>query len=269
MKLQMNDGREIPALGYGTWRVTNEQSEACVIDALSVGYRHIDTARIYENEVGVGSGIAHSGIDREEIFLTTKLWTDGQEDPETALAQSLKRLKLDYVDLYLIHWPVPARNLYPRVWEKLIQLREKGMTLSIGVSNFHPEYLDALKSSGVVPAVNQVELHPGFANRAVADYNTEAGILTECYCPLGRGQYLSDSLLTDIASRLGATTAQVILAWHLAKGYVPLPKSGTPARIQENFEAQQLTLTEEDVAEIDGISQSPKICADPANFTGL
>ena len=269
MSYVMNDGHEIPAMGYGTWRVRDGESEALVIEALAVGYRHIDTAAIYENEVGVGKGIARAGIDREEIFVTTKLWSSDHDNPEGALAISLKKLRLEYVDLYLIHWPVPARNLFPRVWDTFIKLRDKGMATSIGVSNFNPDHLDALASSGVVPAVNQVEVHPEFANQEVVRANAERGLLTECYSPLGRGHYLTDPTLAEIASHLGATSAQVVLAWHLAKGFLPLPKTVTPARMQENFEAQKLSLSQDDIAAIDSLHQGPKICGDPLTFDGL
>lgn len=264
----MNDGYEIPSVGYGTWRVSDAESEALVIEALNLGYRHIDTAMIYENETGVGNGIANSGVDRDEIFVTTKLWTTDQADPEAALATSLRKLRLDHVDLYLIHWPAPALDLYPKAWETLIKLREKGMTTSIGVSNFTPEHLDAIKASGVVPAVNQIEVHPNFPNTRSTEANEAQDILTECYCPLGRGHYFSDPILAEISETHGASPAQVVLAWHLAKGYVPLPKSSTPSRIKENLDAQDIELSQEDVTAIDLITRGNKICADPALFNG-
>jgi len=266
---EMNDGHKIPALGYGTWRVSNQDAETFVIKALEVGYRHIDTAMIYENEVGVGRAIAQSGIDREEIFVTTKLWPADQGNPEAGLATSLKKLGLDYVDLYLIHWPAPAYNLYVKAWDGLIALRDKGLATSIGVSNFHPEYLQALAPTGVVPAVNQVELHPAYANTRASEANAALGILTECYSPLGKGRDLDDSSIRSIATRQGATPAQVVLAWHLAKGYIPLPKSVTESRIHENFESEAVVLSADDVAAIDAVPQLPKLSGEPATFTGF
>jgi 2,5-diketo-D-gluconate reductase A len=264
----MNDGYEIPSIGYGTWMVPDAESEALVREALEAGYRHIDTAMIYENEVGVGKGIARSGLPREEIFVTTKLWITDMNDPQGALTTSLRKLQLDYVDLYLIHWPAPKVNLYAKAWDALIELREKGLVRSIGVSNFNPEHLDALKGSGVTPCINQVEAHPSFPNTEVITANTAQGILTECYCPLGRGKYLTSPVLSGIASHLDATEAQVVLAWHLSKGYIPLPKSATPARIKENLDVQKIELADEDIAAIDSLATGRKICADPADFNG-
>jgi 2,5-diketo-D-gluconate reductase A len=265
----MNDGYEIPAIGYGTWKVADSEAESLVLEALSAGYRHIDTATIYENEVGVGQGIKKSGLDREEIFVTTKLWTDDMGDPESALSTSLKKLGLDYVDLYLIHWPAPALGLYQQAWDGLISLRDKGMAKSIGVSNFNPDHLQAIAASGVVPAGNQVELHPGFPNTAVAQANTDQGTLTESYAPLGRGHYLNDPALTEIAVRLEATPAQVLLAWHLANGYIPLPKSSTPTRIEENLKSENLELSCGDLVAIDALATGTKICAEPQDFNGF
>ena len=264
----LNDGHQIPAIGYGTWRVRDEESEALVIEALALGYRHIDTAMIYKNEDGVGKGIANSGINREDIFVTTKLWITDQADPEAALATSLRKLKLDYVDLYLIHWPAPSLNIYPSSWDGLIRLRDKGLAKSIGVSNFNPNHLEALKPSGVVPAVNQIEIHPSHQNTGVAEVNTAMGIRTECYCPLGRGHYFDDPTLTEIAATLGATPAQIILAWHMSKGYIPLPKTVTPSRLKENLQAVDLHLPPDAQSAIDQIPQAPKICGDPDDFAG-
>ena len=262
----MNDGREIPQLGYGTWLVSDEGAESLVAEAISAGYRHVDTASMYGNETGVGKGIRASGIDRAELFVTTKLWNTEQSDPEAALGNSLRKLGLDYVDLYLIHWPAPRQNLYAKAWEKLIKLRDKGMAASIGVSNFYPECLDALLLSGVVPAVNQIEVHPSFADRAIVEANAARGILTECYSPLGRAGDLAEPVLGKIAARLGASPAQVVIAWHLAKGFVAIPKSAAPARIRENLQAQAIRLTDEDIAAIDSLDRGNRISADPVQM---
>ncbi|MCL1906586.1 MAG: aldo/keto reductase [Propionibacteriaceae bacterium] len=265
----MNDGYEIPSMGYGTWRVSDVEAEALVIQAIEVGYRHIDTATIYENEVGVGKGLKSCGLDRDDIFVTTKTWTDDLHDPEAALATSLMKLNLDYVDLYLIHWPAPGLGLYQKAWDTLITLRNKGLTKSIGVSNFNPDHLQAIAGSGVVPAINQVELHPGFPNTAVAQANTDQGTLTESYAPLGRGHYLDDPALNEIAVRLEATPAQVVLAWHLANGFIPLPKSANPVRIKENLDAEKLELSCGDLVAIDALATGTKICAEPQDFNGF
>jgi len=259
----MNDGHTIPSLGYGTWLVNDSQGESLVADAISMGYRGVDTASMYGNETGVGKGIRASGIDRTEIFITTKMWTTEQSDPETALKNSLSRLGLDYVDLYLIHWPSPKQNLYVQAWDRLIKLRDKELAMSIGVSNFAPEHLDALKPSGVRPAVNQIEVHPTFPNRSFVEANAQRGILTECYSPLGRAGDLAEPALIDIAERRGTTPAQVVLAWHLAKGYVAIPKSASPIRMRENLAAQTIHLTDGDIAAIDSLDCGNHIGSDP------
>ena len=264
----MNDGRSIPALGYGTWRVVDGEAASLVADAIAAGYRHIDTAALYDNEVGVGKGIAQAGLDRDELFVTTKLWHNEHKDPAAGLATSLRKLGLDWVDLYLIHWPVPSLNLFVRAWEGLIELREQGLARSIGVSNFLPEHLDALVGTGVVPCINQVEVHPSFTNLVVVEGNTQRGVRTESYRPLGGGRDLADPVLTGIASELGATPSQVVLAWHLAKGYVAIPKSADPVRRRENLAAQNIQLSLAEVAAIDALDRDNRQCADPAEFAG-
>lgn len=265
--LTMNDSHTIPALGYGTWRISDKDSPPLVLEALAAGYRHIDTAALYDNEAGVGRGIRDSGLHRSEVFVTTKLWNTDHADPRSALSRSLDKLGLDHVDLYLIHWPVPAQNRFVHAWDKLIELREEGLATSIGVSNFLPEHVAALAPTGVVPAVNQIELHPSFANRASEADNTERGILTECYAPLGRTRDFAGTV-ADIAARRGATPAQVVIAWHLAHGRVLIPKSATPARIRENYAGGATTLTEADVAAIDKLDAGNRICGHPATFSG-
>jgi 2,5-diketo-D-gluconate reductase A len=264
--LTLNDSHTIPQLGYGTWRINDEQAAPLVKTAIEVGYRHIDTAAIYANEAGVGQGIRHSGVDREDLFITTKLWNTDHDDPAKALRLSLDKLGLDYVDLYLIHWPVPAQKLYASAWRTLIDLRDQGLAKSIGVSNFYAEVLDDLTDSGVVPAVNQVEIHPTFANRAIIETDTARGIVTESWSPLGRSEDLDNPIIEMIAARLGATPAQVVIAWHLAKTLVVIPKTVTPDRMRQNFEALDLELTDSDLAAIDALDRGNRQGGDPHNF---
>jgi 2,5-diketo-D-gluconate reductase A len=261
--LTLNDGRSIPQLGFGTWKITDEDSAPLVKKAIETGYRHIDTAAIYGNEAGVGLGLRQSGVDREELFVTTKLWNDDHGDPAAALRTSLDKLGLEYVDLYLIHWPVPEQNLYASAWKTLVTLREQGLAKSIGVSNFYAETLDDLQDSGVVPAVNQVEIHPTFANRATIEANTARGIVTESWSPLGRAVDLDIPILELIAARVGASVAQVILAWHLAKNFVVIPKTVSPARMRENLETLDLVLTDSDLAAIDALDRGNRTGSDP------
>ena len=264
--LTLNDRQVIPQLGYGTWRVADEQAASLVKTAIEVGYRHIDTAAIYGNEAGVGEGIRQSGVARQDLFITTKLWNTDQDDPVAAFHSSLDKLGLEYVDLYLIHWPVPAQKLYAAAWETLIDLRTQGLAKSIGVSNFYAEVLDDLVDSGVVPAVNQVEIHPTFANRSTVDTNTSRGIVTESWSPLGRSEDLDNPVIELIAAKFDATPAQVVIAWHLAKNFVVIPKTVTAARMRENFEALDLELTDSDIAAIDALDRGNRQGGDPHTF---
>lgn len=246
--LTMNDDHTIPQLGFGTWQVEPDVAQASVATALETGYRHIDTAAIYGNEEGVGRALAESGLERQEIFLTTKLWNEdqGYDSALKALDQSLERLGTDYVDLYLIHWPCPANGLYRDSWDALVQLRNSGRARSIGVSNFPAPLLEELVGSGVTPAVNQIELHPYFPQVELRAANASHGVLTEAWSPLGQGgEVLTDSTVTQIAEEVGATPAQTVLAWHLAIGNIVFPKSVTPERIRENWGALQVSLDEE------------------------
>lgn len=267
-ELTMNDGRTIPALGYGTYKVTGRPASALVAQAIELGYRHVDTAAFYGNESAVGRGIAQAAVARSDIFVTTKLWPGDQADPARALATSLKKLGLDYVDLYLMHWPAPARGLYVSAWAKLAELRSAGLAKSIGVSNFLPEHLAALEPTGVVPAVNQIEIHPSYRNDTSVAANTARGIVTEAYMPLGRAEDLSDPVIAGMADRLGVTPAQVILAWLLAKDYVVIPKTTHPERMRANLAAADLTLTTADLAAMDDRPQGRKLSSDPARFNG-
>lgn len=254
--LRMNDGHSIPQLGYGVWQVPDAEAEPAVAEALRAGYRHIDTARIYENERGVGRAIRASGIPRGEIFVTTKLWNSdqGRERTLAAFEASLSRLDLPYVDLYLIHWPAPKKDLYVETWKAMLEIKASGRARSVGVSNFAPEHLARIvKETGVAPPINQIELHPRFAQQEHRAAHAAYGVLTESWSPLGQGKILEDPTLTAIGAKYGKSSAQVILRWHLQHGFVVIPKSVTPARIRENFLVFDFTLSAADMSEIDAL----------------
>lgn len=260
----------MPALGFGVWRVEDDAAQTAVAEALRVGYRSIDTAQMYQNEAGVGRAIAGSGIDRSEIFLTTKIdnKAHGFEDAQRALHASLERLGTDYVDLFLIHWPLPVLDRYVDTWRGFIALQEAGLARSIGVSNFTIEYLARLvDETDVTPAVNQIELHPYFQQRELREVHAQRGIVTESWSPLGQGgELLADPVIGEIAAAHGASPAQVVIAWHLAIDNVVIPKSVTPSRIAENFAAADLTLTDDEVAAIDGLDRGGRIGPDPVTI---
>lgn len=252
--LTLNDGKKIPQLGFGVYKTPNDEVEAAIECAFEAGYRHIDTAKLYGNEEGVGRAVRNSGLERSSVFVTTKVWNDdhGREKTRRAFEESLERLGLDYVDLYLIHWPMPMNGLAVDTWEELIRLREEGLATSIGVANFPAQRIDELtEATGVVPVLNQIELNPYFAQNDLREANRERGILSQAWAPLHRGKGLFDEpIIREIAERLEATPAQVVLAWHLALGTIAIPKSVTPSRIRENFDALNVRLTPEDLAAI-------------------
>ncbi|MCT2020194.1 aldo/keto reductase [Kocuria marina] len=268
--LQLNDGHSIPQLGFGVWQVESDVAEDVVAKALQVGFRHIDTAEIYGNEEGVGRAIVKSGIPREQLFVTTKLWNDnqGHDSALQAIDASLERLGLDYVDLYLIHWSQPEKGKYLETWKAFQEIKDSGKARSIGVSNFTEKALQDVVDTGVVPAVHQIELHPSFNQQHMREMDARNGILTEAWSPLGQGkEELQDETIGRIAEAHGATPAQVIIAWHLALGNVVFPKSVTPQRIQENWDAQQVTLTAEEIEEINGLTREDgRLGSDPADF---
>ena len=258
--LEIRGAAPIPQLGYGVFKVDPDIATDVTAQALAAGYRHIDTAKIYGNEEGVGRAIAESGIPREELFVTTKLWDDAHafDDAIAACEASLERLGLDYVDLYLIHWAVPSQGQHVEAWKALIALQERGLVRAIGVSNFPAQQLaEVIEDTGVVPAIHQIELHPYFQQRELRGIHEEKGILTESWGPLGQGKsdLLENPAVTAIAEAHGASPAQVVLAWHLAHGIVTIPKSVTPSRIVENLAAVELTLSAEEVAAIDALDR--------------
>jgi diketogulonate reductase-like aldo/keto reductase len=267
--LEMNDGHRIPQLGFGVFKVDPDRTADIVAHALQVGYRSIDTATLYDNEDGVGAAIAESRIAREKLFVTTKVWNDDQGHDATlrAFERSLRRLGLEYVDLYLIHWPVPAQDRYVETWQALTELKADGRARSIGVSNFQIEHLRrVIAETGVTPAVNQIELHPHLQQAQLRRFHDETGILTEAWSPLGRGRALDDSVVNDIARRHERTAAQVVLRWHLQLGNVVIPKSATPARVEENFAVFDFELSAAEMEAMAGLEAASRIGPDPDRF---
>lgn len=270
--IALNDGHHIPQLGFGVFKVDPDETERIVTDALEVGYRHIDTAAVYGNELGVGRAIEKSGIPREELFITTKLWNSdqGTQSVFDAMDLSLEKLGLDQVDLYLIHWPRPDLDKYVESWLALEQLRENGTTRSIGVSNFHRAHLERIiAESGSVPAVDQVELHPAFAQRELRAFSEPLGIRTEAWGPLGQGKYdlFGEKAVADAASAHGATPAQVVIRWHLQQGIIVFPKSNSRERMAENFDVFGFELTDAELAAIDGLDRGQRVGSDPDTAT--
>jgi len=269
-RLTLNDGRMIPQVGLGVWRTPADDAAVVVRTALKAGYRAVDTAAIYGNEAGVGEGVRASGLPRDEVFVTTKLWNESQgyDRALRAFDKSVERLGLDHVDLYLIHWPCPQQGLYLESWKALIRLREEGRARSIGVSNFAPEHLERIISeTGVVPAVNQIELHPRFQQASLRAANAAAGVLTESWSPLGQGQILEDPIIAGLAAKHGVTPAQVVIRWHVQLGLIVIPKSVTPARIVQNLDVFGFALDTNDMAAMASLdTENGRIGPDPASF---
>jgi 2,5-diketo-D-gluconate reductase A len=265
----LNNGIRMPQLGFGVFQVPNDETQAAVATALDVGYRSIDTAAVYRNEAGVGRAIAASGLARDELFITSKVWNSDQGHDETlrAFDASLAKLGLEQLDLYLVHWPMPERDRYVDTWRALERLAADGRVRAIGVSNFEPSHLDRLVAEGsVVPAVNQIELHPALQNRATVAANERHGILTEAWSPLAQGAVLGDPSVTAIAARHDRTPAQVVLRWHLQQGRVVIPKSVTPSRIAENFDVLGFDLTASELAAIDALERDGRTGPHPVEF---
>ncbi|CAL9284961.1 putative oxidoreductase_MSMEI_2347 [Streptomyces sp. SudanB66_2053] len=268
--ITLNNGVEMPQLGFGVWQVPDAEAETAVAAALEAGYRSIDTAAIYGNEEGTGKAIARSDVPREDIFVTTKVWNSdhGYDSTLKAFDASLAKLGLDYVDLYLIHWPTPARDRYVDTYKAFEKLLSDGRARAIGVSNFLPEHLERLiRETSVVPAVNQIELHPHLQQAAAREYHAEQGIATEAYSPLGSGKgILEIPAIVAIAQKHGRTPAQVVLRWHLQLGNVVIPKSVTPSRIEENIDVFGFTLDAEDLAAISALNEDRRLGSHPAEF---
>ena len=265
--LRLHDGYEIPQLGFGTWQTPNDVAPGAVRAAIDAGYRSVDTAAIYENETGTGEGIRQSGVPREQLYITTKLWNDdqGYDTALRAFDESLKQLKLDTVDLYLIHWPKPRANKYADSWRALTKIKESGRAKSVGVSNFQISHLQRIFDEiGVIPAVNQIELHPRFQQKELREFHARHGIVTESWSPLGQGTILNDPTIAAIAQKYGKTPAQAIIRWHIDLGLIVIPKSVTPSRIRENFAVFDFELDAEDLAQIAKLdSPAGRIGPDP------
>ncbi|QWC86550.1 aldo/keto reductase [Nocardioidaceae bacterium] len=259
-ELELNDGRSIPQLGFGVFQIDPAETAEKVAKAIEVGYRHIDTAQMYQNEEGTGQGIKDSGVSRDDIWLTTKL-NNNNHEPEkvkASLEQSLEKLGMDAVDLFLIHWPLPGAydGDYVSTWEAMIECREAGLAKSVGVSNFQTHHLEELASkTSVVPAVNQIEVHPYFANEDVRRYDQQHGIHTEAWSPIAQGGVLDDDTIKQIAEETGKTPAQVVLRWHIQRGDIIFPKTNTPSRMEENFDLFDFQLSKDHEILIDRLDK--------------
>jgi 2,5-diketo-D-gluconate reductase A len=269
-ELTLHDGVEMPQLGFGVFQIPPEETQERVEEALATGYRHVDTAAAYRNEAGVGAAIAAGGVRREDVFLTTKLWNSAQGYDSTleAFEKSIGRLGTDHVDLYLIHWPLPSRDLYLDTWRAFERIKEEGGARSIGVSNFRVEDLERLEQEAEQrPTVNQIELHPQLQQAELRAWHADHDVVTEAWSPLAQGELLEDETIATIAAHYERTPAQVILRWHLQLGNVVIPKSVTPQRIRENFELFDFALSEDDMAAIERLDVGERTGPDPATFS--
>ncbi|AHG19576.1 2,5-diketo-D-gluconic acid reductase [Chania multitudinisentens RB-25] len=267
--IKLHDGRLMPQLGLGVWQATIEETTHAVAKALEVGYRSIDTAAIYKNEEGVGNALQSTAIPRSELFITTKLWNDDQGNPQAALETSLKKLRLDYVDLYLIHWPTPAQDQYVAAWRGLIKLREQGLAKSIGVCNFHTPHLQRLlDETNTAPVINQIELHPMLQQRQLRAWNATHQIATESWSPLAQGGegVFDQAIIKRLAEKYGKTPAQIVVRWHLDSGLIVIPKSVTPARIRENFEVFDFKMDKDELNEITKLDIGNRLGPDPESM---
>jgi len=265
----LNDGNSIPTLGFGVFKVPPAETERAVSTALQAGYRHIDTAAMYGNERETGRAVAASGVPRDELYLVTKLWNSeqGYDSTLAAFDASMERLGIDYLDLYLVHWPMPKRNKFIDTFKAFAHLRDQGRIRSIGVSNFEPEHLTALvDATGIVPAVNQVELHPRLPQTELREVHARLGVATEAWGPLGQGSLLTDPAVTAVAEGAERTPAQVLIRWHIQLGNIVIPKSVNPERIASNFDVFDFELSEKDMATISSLDDGNRLGPDPRTF---
>jgi 2,5-diketo-D-gluconate reductase A len=267
--VEMNDGRSIPVIGFGVWQVPDDVVVDATVKALEVGYRHIDTAYLYHNERGVGEALRRSELDRDDVFVTTKVWnTDhGYDQTLRAFDKSTGLLGIDEVDLYLIHWPTPARDVYLDSWRALIRLREEGRARSIGVSNFHDAHLrKIIDETGVIPAINQIELHPWLPQTELRDIDARLGIKTEAWSPLGSGRLIDDPVIAEVSAKHGKSPAQVMVRWSIQLGNIVLPKSVTPERIEQNIDVFDFQLDDADMAAIATLESGRRTGPNPDEF---
>jgi len=268
-KMTLSDGTTIPQLGFGVWQVPPGDAATVVGEAFKAGYRHIDTAQMYENEAGVGEAFHASGLARDEVFITTKLNNSnhGQDAAIASLEESLKKLQLDYVDLFLIHWPQPKKDRYVEAWEGLIELQRRGLTRSIGVSNFQESHIERIvAATGVTPTVDQIELHPRLTQEPLVAFNRAHQIAVESWSPLASGQILDEPALVEIAEVHGKSVAQVVIRWHLQLGYIVIPKSVTPARIASNFDVFDFELSDDELTAVSSLGSESRTGPNPDQF---
>lgn len=265
----LNDGIRMPQLGLGVWKASDSEATQAVSEAIDAGYLAIDTAAIYKNEAGVGEGVRKAGKPRDSLFITTKVWNDdqGYDSAIGALESSLQRLKMDHVDLLLIHWAQPSKDLYVETWQALIELKKRGLTRSIGVSNFHAPHLRRIiDETGVTPSVNQIELHPFLQQKELRALHQELGIHTEAWSPLAQGKAIEDPAIEEIARKHGKNATQVIIRWHLDSGLIVIPKSVTPERIRSNAQVLDFELDADDMAAIARLDRHERLGPDPDTF---
>ncbi len=269
--IELNDRCHMPALGLGVWQIDDDKVAPIVNAAIDAGYRLIDTAQGYDNEAGVGAAIRRASVGREDLFLVSKLRTKsmGYDEALAGIRQSLDALQVGYLDMFLIHWPTPARDNFVATWKALVAAQRDGLVRSIGVSNFLPEHIERIvEATGIIPAVNQLETHPHYQQRKVRGFHETLGIRIESYSPLGHGGVLDDEAITGIAARLGKSPAQVIIRWHLQEGLIVIPKSASPDRIRANLDVFDFELTDQDMIRIGGLDdpEGGRTGSDPATF---
>jgi len=265
-RLPFHDGNSIPQIGLGVYKISDDEAATIVRSAIEVGYRLIDTASMYENEEGVGRGIRDSGVPRSEIFVTTKFWMDdlGFDKTKAALRTSLDLLGMDFVDLYMIHWPAPARGLYTESWRALEELQEDGLVTSIGMSNFHTDHLDDIFAMATKkPVINQIEIHPWLTQEKTTDYNRRHGLVTQAWSPLARGQILDQPDLVALSTKYDKSVAQIVIRWHIQRGFAVIPKSVSPERMKANADVFDYSLSDEDMAIISSLDKGYRTGVDP------